>query len=88
MLMQRMDFVAAASSGNLPAVMKGVADGEDVNSADHAGCSALHLACLNQHREVADFLLKAGANINSRDKNVKKHTIWCALANKCNCIRR
>lgn len=65
----RLDFVAAAAAGKMDVVLKYITDGEDVNSFDHAGCSAFHLAAVHSNLEVADVLLKAGADLNSRDKN-------------------
>lgn len=65
----RLDFVAAAAAGNLSVVLKYITDGEDVNSHDHSGCSAFHLAAVHSQREVAEVLLTAGADIDSRDKN-------------------
>lgn len=65
----RLDFVAAAAAGNMDVVLKYITDGEDVNSYDHAGCSAFHLAAVHSRQDVADVLLKAGAHLDSRDKN-------------------
>lgn len=66
----RLDFIASAAAGNMAAVLKYLTDGEFVDSSDHAGCTAFHLAAVHCHREVAELLLNNGADLNSRDKNM------------------
>jgi ankyrin repeat protein len=45
--------------------------GEDPNSADLSGNTALVMAAANKHPEVVEMLVNAGANVNCRDKNVR-----------------
>jgi ankyrin repeat protein len=46
--------------------------GEDVDSVDHSGCTPLYAAAVGNHHEVVELLIKAGANVNIRDKNVRR----------------
>ena len=44
--------------------------GQDIASTDHSGQTALHAAATSESREIIELLLKAGADVNWRDKNV------------------
>ncbi|GJP30928.1 hypothetical protein CLOM_g7326 [Closterium sp. NIES-68] len=47
-----------------------LAAGADVNAQDHAGCTALHVACANRSIAVAKILLSHGANPHLEDASV------------------
>ncbi len=38
----------------------------DVNTVDKSGYTPLHLTCLMGHKEIVNFLIKAGANVNAK----------------------
>ena len=40
----------------------------DVNQCNDIGWSALHHACVNGHTAVCDVLIRAGANVKTRNK--------------------
>lgn len=62
-----------AGEGNYNAVKRYLMCGEDVDSVDHSGCTPLYAAAVGNHHEVVELLIKAGANVNIRDKNVGNH---------------
>ena len=55
----------AADAGNIGAVKKHLASGEDVNSQDPELATPLHYAASGGHKEVADFLIEKGATVNA-----------------------
>ena len=44
----------------------------DVNARDDNGWNPLHLAAENGHKEIAELLIKKGANVNAKDKHFRK----------------
>lgn len=58
----------AAKSGNLQQVRKILRNPrQNVDELNKAGCSALHLACINQRFDIAKYLLQKGAEVNLDD---------------------
>ena len=74
-LFARINFVNTAAQGRLKEVHDLLLQGEDPNSADLSGNTALVMAAANKHPEVVEMLVNAGANVNCRDKNVKAMNI-------------
>lgn len=70
-LFARINFVNTAAQGKLREVHDLLLQGEDPNSADLSGNTALVMAAANKHPEVVEMLVNAGANVNCRDKNVR-----------------
>ena len=70
-LFARINFVNTAAQGLLRDVHMLLMQGEDPNSADLSGNTALVMAAANKHPEVVELLVNAGANVNCRDKNVR-----------------
>jgi ankyrin repeat protein len=66
----RIQFIQFAAQGNFENVKRCLLSGEDVNAVDHSGCTALHAAAVANHFKIVELLLKNGADINARDKNV------------------
>lgn len=58
---------------------RGLLNGDDVNAIDHTGCTALHAAAVSNHFTIVELLLKNGADINARDKNVLNDFISLSL---------
>ncbi len=60
-------FHSAASKGNINAIERLAANGDDVNEVDDAGLTALIYAVKRNQKEALLALLKSGANINLGD---------------------
>ena len=58
----------AAERGDLAAVRSLIGQGSDVNATRVDGTAALHAAVYADHMEIADLLLRAGANAGARDR--------------------
>jgi ankyrin repeat protein len=58
----------AAERGDLAAVRSLIAQGIDVNATRVDGTAALHAAVHADHLEIADLLLRSGANAGARDR--------------------
>jgi uncharacterized protein len=58
----------AAERGDLAAVRSLIGQGSDVNATRVDGTAALHAAVHADHIEIADLLLRAGANAGARDR--------------------
>jgi ankyrin repeat protein len=55
----------AVKSGTLQQVRKILRNPrQDVDELDEEGCSALHLACINDRFDIAKYLLRKGADVN------------------------
>jgi ankyrin repeat protein len=64
------DFISAAYDGDV-ARMRHLTDNFsiDVNDADYDKRTALHLAASEGHRDVCEFLLEQGADVNFPARN-------------------
>lgn len=72
-MLQRTSFINLAAEGDYAAVNGLLEQGMDPNCYDHSGSTALHLAASYRHPDIIELLVKAGANVNCRDKNVSKY---------------
>ncbi len=70
-MLQRANFVNLAAVGDVGAVSALLLQGTDPNACDYSGSTGLHLAAANKHSEVVELLVKAGAAVDLRDKNVR-----------------
>jgi ankyrin repeat protein len=62
----------AANNGNIEAVKKHLADGVDVDAKSwelFAGFTPLYLAAGEGHKEIAELLIAAGAEVNAKDED-------------------
>ena len=59
-----------AATGNIEAVKQHLADGADLNAKDNSkdGTTPLHISAMHDQKETGEFLIAAGANINSKDE--------------------
>jgi len=91
-----MDIWAATSQGDLRTVKRHLAAGTDIDAAFIApgipasGATPLHLAVLSDQREMAEFLISKGANINARAKDEHGGTPlhWAAVLGRVEIARR
>jgi len=60
----------AAFQGDLAKVKRFLEQGISVDSRDSEGRAALHYAALHGKRDVVEFLLSQGANVNLKDKSM------------------
>ena len=58
-------LIDAVMAGDLAAAQAAVADGASVRVQDNYGQEPLHLACLQGHLEIAQWLHSAGASLNA-----------------------
>jgi formylglycine-generating enzyme required for sulfatase activity len=74
------DLFSAAKQGNVAAVKKAIAAGENVNAAGADGWTALALAASSGKPEAVKALLKAGAQVNAKSVNGQTPLIAAALS--------
>ena len=76
-----MDFVNLAAKGDYDGVKKAILRGEDINSTDYTGCTAMHVSAAIERRDIMALLVKAGAEIDPRDKNVCRtgYLVLCVI---------
>jgi hypothetical protein len=73
------EFLIAAENGDTATIRRLLAAGVDPSTRGRQG-SALHLAILNRHPDVAALLIEAGANVNSPDLPLETAVMACDLA--------
>ena len=91
-----MDIWTAAAQGNVEAVKRHLAAGAEIDGAFVApgipasGATPLHLAVLFDQREIAQFLIESGANLNVRakDKHGGTPLHWAAALGRVEMARR
>ena len=74
---------ATAQRGDLDGVQRLLAKGHDINAVDDLGKTALHYAVGNEHFEVAQLLLRAGADVDARDEASVGNTPLGEVAGSC-----
>lgn len=66
----RGQFLTAVQRGELAPVQKLLeADAKLLEATDPVGRTCLHLAVLQGHKEIAEYLLTKGATVNAKDTN-------------------
>lgn len=78
----------SARGGDVEAVKECLAEEVPINHKDaQMGNTALHLASANGHKEVVEFLLDAGADINllNNSKNTPLH--WACLLGRLEVVK-
>jgi len=72
-----MDLVLSAAMGDVMKVREALAAAVDVESVNHARCTAIQAAASNNHLEIVEVLLSAGARIDARDENMMTALLTC-----------
>ena len=73
-----MDLISLVISADLPGLRDVLAQGQDVDTADPQGFTALHVAAQQHELEMMRELLRAGADVNAR--NIYGNTpLWVAV---------
>lgn len=62
--------------GNLEEITRLLNQGEDPNSCEYSGSTAMIMAASNKHPEIVELLYKAGASVNARDNNVSNNNLF------------
>jgi len=76
----------AAQDGDLDAVSRLVAEGEDINAFDDLGKTPLHYAADREHVEVARYLIEHGANVNAHHEPTLGNTPLGDVAATCSYV--
>jgi len=81
-IQDRLHF--AAGNGDFAAVRMLLADGYDVNAKDaDLRLTPLHYAVMNEHLDVALYLIDNGANVNAIDEATAGNTPLAEVAQDC-----
>lgn len=81
---ERLHF--AAQDGDLDAVRRLVAEGEDINAFDDLGKTPLHYAADREHVDVARYLIEHGANVNAHHEPSLGNTPLGDVAATCSYV--
>jgi len=73
----------AAQDGNLERVKKLIADGYPLNVFDDIDKTPLHYAAEKEHFDVAEYLIKSGADVNAHNRDRAGDTPLGAIAGNC-----
>jgi hypothetical protein len=76
------DLLAAARSGDLPAVKKAIEQGATLEAKTPYGQTALYVSAMNGHEEIVRYLLDKGANTNVHDTFYKASMLGFVLDRK------
>jgi ankyrin repeat protein len=71
----RMSLIQAARVGDLDVIKELIELGEDINQ-DVVGCTALHYAVFYNRKEVIEFLIASGANLNATNPSGLTPLAW------------
>ena len=68
----------ACEKGNIEAVKQFLADGADVNGKDdsYGGGTPLHMATIQDRKEVAELLIAKGSDVNAMDNDDQTPLDW------------
>ena len=68
----------ACEKGNIEAVKQHLADGADVNGKDdsYGGGTPLHMATIQDRKEVAELLIAKGSDVNAMDNDDQTPLDW------------
>jgi len=61
----------AVEKGNIEAVLKHIANGEDINTKDEWNSTPLFYAAYGGHKEIAELLIAKGADVNAKVRSDK-----------------
>ena len=82
-------MLQSARLGELEAIKECLAEEVPINfQDDDAGNSALHLACANGYKEIVEYLLDNGAEINQLNKSKNTPLHWAALLGQLDIVKQ
>eukprot|EP00741_Cyanophora_paradoxa_P005605 tig00000912_g5433.t1 len=86
---EEMDLWHASGYGEFQRVKDLLAGGADIRGRDASGHTALHWACLNDHVELAKFLIENGAEVDPRSEDAEGQTPlhWACIKGHIGCVR-
>jgi ankyrin repeat protein len=73
-------MIEGARYGDVADVMEALANDAEVDAQDTSGRTALHMAAANAHLEVAEVLLKAGANTEAKNDAGNTALHWACIS--------
>ncbi len=77
---QRAEVIKAAESGNLWRLKKLVADGTDIMVENSSGNTPLHAAAGGGHKDMVEFLIECGADVNLQRRSYKETALHSAAS--------
>ena len=80
-------FLYAASIGNLDTVSKKIRQEIDIDSMNEEGKTALMLASMKGHTDIAKLLLTNGASVEKKDKNQWSPLMWAIYGGSIEMIK-
>ena len=81
-------MLQSARLGELDAIKECLAEEVPINFQDEeAGNSALHLASANGYKEIVEYLLDNGAEINQLNKSKNTPLHWAALLGQLDIVK-
>ncbi len=86
--LDRLEYVKSAARGSLDDVKKEINKGQVVDAYDHARTSAFHVAAVNGHNEIVDYLISEGAKVDHRDKNLMTPLLSCIFRGRVDMVRK
>ena len=87
-MMSKAEFVSLAATGDFQAVKEVLLRGEDPNSMDYTGATALHAAAANKHQDIIELLARAGARPDPRDKNQLTPMLTAVMKGHLSAVRQ
>lgn len=63
-----VELIWAASQNDMPAIIRLIAHGIDLNAADYDRRTPIHLAASEGHDQVVQYFIDQGVNLNPRDR--------------------
>lgn len=86
-MIHRSDFVNLAARGDSEKVRFLLTSGEDPECCDYTGCTAFHMAAVNQHEDIVLMLKDVGVKVDCRDKNMMTPLLACIRKGHVDMVR-
>jgi ankyrin repeat protein len=86
-MIPRSDFVNLAARGETDQVRVLLTSGEDPECCDYTGCTAFHMAAVNQHEDIVLILKDVGVAVDCRDRNMMTPLLACIRKGHVDMVR-